>query len=61
MLNLQSLVLSVLKDQLIEATKVRVEPAAKHTRPLVEYIQSCDNDVHDLIDLWDYQFMVTTR
>ncbi|KAI7856237.1 ribosome 60S biogenesis N-terminal-domain-containing protein [Circinella umbellata] len=46
--------LTVLKGQLVEATKDRVDPMAKRTRPLVEYVQSC-NDCNDLTDLWDFQ------
>ncbi|KAI8146468.1 ribosome 60S biogenesis N-terminal-domain-containing protein [Fennellomyces sp. T-0311] len=46
--------LTVLKNQLVEATKDRIDPMAKRTRPLVEYIQSC-SDCQDLTDLWDFQ------
>ncbi|KAI9269065.1 ribosome 60S biogenesis N-terminal-domain-containing protein [Phascolomyces articulosus] len=46
--------LTILKNQLVEATKDRVDPMAKRTRPLVEYVQSC-SDCSDLTDLWDFQ------
>ncbi|KAI9313499.1 ribosome 60S biogenesis N-terminal-domain-containing protein [Dichotomocladium elegans] len=46
--------LNALKTQLYEATKIRVDPMEKKTRPLVEYVQSC-TDSSDLTDLWDFQ------
>ncbi|KAI7883289.1 hypothetical protein K492DRAFT_205560 [Lichtheimia hyalospora FSU 10163] len=46
--------LNTLRDQLQEATKIRVDPMEKQTRPLVEYVQQCQ-DASDLLDLWDYQ------
>ncbi|KAG0192599.1 hypothetical protein DFQ28_008597 [Apophysomyces sp. BC1034] len=46
--------LSILREQLVEAIKVRVDPAAPNTKPLVEYVQSC-SDCSDLTDLWDFQ------
>ncbi|KAI9486447.1 MAG: ribosome 60S biogenesis N-terminal-domain-containing protein [Benjaminiella poitrasii] len=54
--DLQSLIrgLSKLRTQLSIAVKIRVDPTEKHTRPLVEYCQSC-TDSHDLNNLWDYQ------
>ncbi|KAI8968983.1 ribosome 60S biogenesis N-terminal-domain-containing protein [Mycotypha africana] len=54
--DLQSLIkgLVVLRAQLSHATRVRVDPMEKYTRPLVEYCQSC-SDSHDLNGLWDYQ------
>ena len=44
----------------MEATKDRVDPMAKRTRPLVEYVQSC-NDCSDLTDLWDFQARVSAE
>ena len=52
--------LTVLKNQLVEATKDRVDPMEKRTRPLVEYVQSC-NDCSDLTDLWDFQARVSAE
>lgn len=51
--------LSKLRTQLSAAVKVRVDPTEKHTRPLVEYCQSC-TDSHELSSLWDYQTSVNT-
>ncbi|OBZ90827.1 hypothetical protein A0J61_01133, partial [Choanephora cucurbitarum] len=54
--DLQALIrgLSRLRSQLTFAVRIRVDPTEKHTRPLVEYCQSCP-DSHDLNSLWDYQ------
>lgn len=52
--------LNTLKDQLQEATKIRVDPMEKRTRPLVEYVQQCQ-DGSDLLDLWDYQTSVSSQ
>ncbi|GAN07719.1 hypothetical protein MAM1_0173d07222 [Mucor ambiguus] len=54
--DLQTLIrgLSKLRTQLTIAVKNRVDPTEKHTRPLVEYCQSC-TDSHELSNLWDYQ------
>ncbi|KAG2200281.1 hypothetical protein INT47_000274 [Mucor saturninus] len=54
--DLQALVrgLSKLRTQLTIAIKTRVDPTEKHTRPLVEYCQSC-TDSRELSSLWDYQ------
>lgn len=52
--------LSKLRSQLSFAVKDRVDPTEKHTRPLVEYAQSC-TDSHEINSLWDYQASVTKR
>lgn len=49
--------LSKLRLQLNVATKDRVDPTEKQTRPLVEYAQSC-TDCHEISNLWDYQASV---
>ncbi|KAI8980871.1 ribosome 60S biogenesis N-terminal-domain-containing protein [Pilobolus umbonatus] len=46
--------LTTLKNQLTIAVQDRVDPTEKHTRPLVEYVQSCE-DSHVLSQLWDHQ------